>query len=635
MKKVIYSLVIVLALGLMGCDHETKTAKSLNNSDFVIVDHGKMSFYDAETQKLTPYETETDSVINLLFTDYDHLYYTVSKDQNLSLKMLDLSQAAAEPTLCADWNVKLNDVIDFMFGKVSNIYLDIEGGNIIIYSIDPEDVMMWPLAYNLESGKVRRLNDDESFSLSIFEHNFDDSHFYTEYRHFYYVSPEGKACLNDKLNLKAYFTDVDELDEVEFTPIAMSPDGKRVVYSAAVYWGEGWGCYCVADVDGKSQLLMSDTDIWQGRPEWIANGSLVYVGKAQLPESDPEYDADYNTTTPCIHLLDAQNNIVAVGLGEIFATRPLETRLKDKEEQVGFEGCDVATLDNGKLIFYNSTAGTFVPDVLEKDSVINGVFVEDVFYYTVAIGNHLYLKEQEMTDYEPTPRMVTDWDLQLDDCVSQTYGKASGLYWMPKFQCIRINHTFSWDAYDFYDANFYFIEKGVKQKGYGKAVKRDDCYYNDPQRESDWEKFVEENSNYYYTVGGRVCVSDKIDFKSYVSDPEYYSEPEFVFYSIDPTRQFVAYAALIEWGDLGHGPLCMASLDGKMQVAFDGTDASDLSWGWMSDGSLLYVGVEPRPADDPEYDPEWNTTKPCVIIVYPDGTSEVFSHSTDFIVKGN
>lgn len=494
--------------------------------------------------------------------------------------------------------------------------------------------MMWPLAYNLETGKVRRLNDDESFSLSIFEHNFDDSHFYTENRQFYYVTPEGKACLNDKLNLSDYFGDEDELEEVEFAPLTMSSDGNSVAYSAAVYWGEGWGCYCVADVDGESQLLLKDTDIWDGRPEWIANGSLVYIGKAPLPENDPEYHAEYNNTQPCIYLLDPQKNTIAVGIGQIFAARPLETKLKDKVEQEGFEGCDVAILDNGTLTFYNSSTKAFVPDLLEKDSVINGVFVEDVFYYTVAIGNHLYLKEQEMTDYEPTPRMVTDWDLQLDDCVSQTYGKASGLYWMPKFQCIRINHTFSWDSYDFYDANFYFYEEGVKQNGYGKVVNREDCYYYESGAESDREKFDEANNNYYYTVGGRVCVSDKIDFKSYVSDPEYYSDPEFVFYSIDPTRQYVAYAALIEWGDLGHGPLCMASLDGKVQVAFDGTDAADLSWGWMSDGSLLYVGMEPRPADDPEYDPEWNTTKPCVIIVYPDGTSEVFSHSTDFIVKG-
>ena len=130
-----------------------------------------------------------------------------------------------------------------------------------------------------------------------------------------------------------------------------------------------------------------------------------------------------------------------------------------------------------------------------------------------------------------------------------------------------------------------------------------------------------------------VGISDQINFKDFVSDPEYYSEPEFEFRSIDPTRRFAAYAAYIEWGDLGHGPLCIASLDGKKQMALKGTDVADLTFGWLPDGSLLYIGAEPRPADDPEYDAEWNNTKPCIMIVRPDGTQEVFSHDSDFVVR--
>ena len=95
----------------------------------------------------------------------------------------------------------------------------------------------------------------------------------------------------------------------------------------------------------------------------------------------------------------------------------------------------------------------------------------------------------------------------------------------------------------------------------------------------------------------------------------------------------MAYCTLVEWGDLGHGPLCMSSLDGKVQVAFEGTDAADLTWGWLPDGSLLYVGEEPRPTDDPHYNAEWNNTKPCIKIVHPDGTEEVLSHACDFVVS--
>ena len=79
------------------------------------------------------------------------------------------------------------------------------------------------------------------------------------------------------------------------------------------------------------------------------------------------------------------------------------------------------------------------------------------------------------------------------------------------------------------------------------------------------------------------------------------------------------WSTYIEWGDLGHGPLCIASLDGKMQKALEGTDAADLTYGWLPNGSLLYVGVE--------------GDQPCIIIVRPDGTSGVFARSSDFVVR--
>ena len=92
----------VLTLFVMSCNRD-----KVSDADLVVVDHGNMSFYDVEAQKLIPYEKETDSVLNLLFDDNSHLYYTVTKGDNLLLKMVDMNQSSPTPKECAYWNMGL------------------------------------------------------------------------------------------------------------------------------------------------------------------------------------------------------------------------------------------------------------------------------------------------------------------------------------------------------------------------------------------------------------------------------------------------------------------------------------------------------------------------------------------------
>ena len=635
MKKTILFLVAVMALVTVGCKRTPK-GSSAKEADIVIIDHGQMAFYDLETKKLTPFEKETDSVINLLFDDNNHLYYTVSKNQNLSLKMIDMNEASPDPKKCADWNMTLMNSLDEMSGKPSGMFWDKNNENIITYKTDYEEFTFTTLLYNVKTGKVRAAaEDEEDLYYYDFSKDFDQDHYYYEGEKFYHVTPEGKFCLTDQLHFDDVF-DEDELDGLEFISESLSPDGQRMLFEACVIWGDGWGHYCVSTIDGTSQTLFDDSDIWDLTPKWLPDGSLVYVGQAPRPKDDPEYEEDWNTTQPCIKIVDPQMNATTISLGEIFAIKPCGETKKNDIQQGNLEGCDVALLDNGKVTFYNSTTGEFVPFVAETDSVINGVFIYGSdFYYTVVIGDELYLKEIYMSEYSSQPSMRTDWDLQLYDCVSETYGKASPLAWIPAYDRIGIYYNFSWDYYNFADIRFYSLYENVKLDGWSEDELESDVYDEKYlQLYEDMESFSTANNNYYYTTGtGEACISDQIDFKQYASDPDYYEDPEFALLSIDPTRKSAVYVALIEWGDLGHGPLCYATLDGKVQLAFDDADAADLSYGWLKDGSLLYVGAEPRPATDPEYNEDWNTTRPCIKIVKPDGTVEVFSHATDFVVS--
>ena len=278
MKKTILLLVAVMALGLASCDR--KPHVNASDADMVIVDNGKLAFYDMEAKKLSYYEKETDSVINLLFDENNHLYYTVSKPQGLSLMMLDMSQTSPEPKVCADWGMTLEESVEEMSGDASCIYWDKGRENIFINKTDFEDYTFSIVLYNPTTGKVRTLSDEEIRDLYGFKYDFDPSHFYSDNNKFYYVTQEGKTCLNDKIDYNKFFQESDEVDVLEFDPETMSPDGKRLIYDAEVYWGEGWGCYCVANLDGTAQDLLLDSNIWDLVPQWLSDGSFVYVGKA-------------------------------------------------------------------------------------------------------------------------------------------------------------------------------------------------------------------------------------------------------------------------------------------------------------------------------------------------------------------
>ena len=634
MKKGVIYFLFFLVLGLTGCNNKLRDA---SNVDAVLLNQGKLSFYHLKSQKLIPYEKETDSVINMLFDDHNHLYYTVSNNRQLSLKMLDMNQHRPEPKFCADWNTSLDLVYDDAMDRVLELVFDKAGENIYLYRMDPLMGYMTPVVYNIGSRSVREVGEDEEYQLRYDTPNCNTSRCFTENQLFYYVTPEGKCCLNDKIHFEAYFENEDERRDLEFLPLSLSPDGKAMVYSAVVYWGEGWGYYCVANLDGSMQTLLGSTDIWDDDPQWLDDTTLIFVENVEIPMSDPAYDPEGPVSRPSIVTFDTRNNrFNTVSLGSAFAVRPSLMPERKEMQQTNLEGCDVAIFDHGKVTFYNSESDMFVPYVVDDDSIVNGVFVDDyAFYYTVNVGDGLYLKQIYLGEYV-LPVMVTDWDLALNDCVSETYGKVSPLVWIKATDRIGISHNFSWDFYDFSDIRFYDMEKKTKLNGWREGEEEEAESYDEESQQfnGDYKDFVVMDGRFYYDGDGReTCLSDKINFMDYVSDPEYFSEQEFELCSIDPTRRLVAYVAYLEWGDLGHGPLCVASLDGKMQLALGDTDAADLSFGWLSNGSLLFVGRESRPANDPDYDPEWNNTKPCVKIVRPDGTIDVFAHAEDFVVK--
>ena len=640
MKKTLYFLLVLFALATMGCDRKPKPTEKqyvseFDAADMVILDHGDLQFYNAEKQTLTLYEPETDSVVNATYDENNHLYYTVLKDQHLELKWIDLNEKDPQPQHAADWNLTIDQVMNHMTNVVSDLSFDDSQKNVMIWTYTSEESFGFDkvLSYNIDTKQTKALVEDEMWNISFATNFTDKEDFYTDSANrLYHVTPQGQFCLNDKINFSQWFNE-DEVNDVECVVESVSPDLKKVVYSAVLYWGEGWGYYCVADGDGSHQRVLEDSDIWTMAPRWLPDGSLVYVVHVPLATDDPDYVELDHYQDDFIRILTPDGELKTLATSASFAVKPFGFyRTKNK---VDILGSDLVILDHGKMVFFNSSTNVFTPFEAEKDSVVNGYFVDDeLYYYTVAIGDELYLKRLYLPVTYPVPEMLSPWNLKLDDCISETYGEIAKLFFLSQHYYIGINYHFNWDFYSFDKTRYYDV--GMRKlKEESPEEDETDSYDEDFLAwDEDVELFVAEDGQYYYHEDGRkFCLTDKMDFSAYSEeelDPE---EREFDFNSIDPLRKSVIFVTLLEWGDLGHGPLCFASMDGATQVSLNDTDAADLKAGWLQDGSLVYVGTEPRPTDDPDYDAEYNNTRPCIKRVAPDGTVSFFYVADSFITK--
>lgn len=429
MKRTIFIMMAAVALGFMGCDRQTNAIQSV---DMVVLKHGQIQLYDHASKQLVPYEAETDSVVNIAFDNNNHLFYTTANQQDLKLKMIDLTNKNSKPTLCADWQLTLRQVTDDMWGTGACLLAtDKDRNNLYIMSQSPYEENIDVECYNIASGKAGTMSSSEYWENYDGVDRYGSDLFYNGDGSLYYVTPEGKYCLTDQIDFMALFDYEDCMKYLHFYPLDLSPDDKQVVIKANCEWGElDYGYHCLATLDGKQQSVLTDSDLQSFYPEWLSDGSLVYVGQEPRPQDDPYYDAEWNVTRHCIKILAPDGTAsVLVSDAEEFYFNPKSAHVTVlPEEQAPLKGCDKVSFDNGKVTFCNSSTNESIPFDAEKNYVINGVFYHDYgFLYTVAIGDELYLKEIGIEEYPTRPEMRGDWGLKLGDCYSESCDKTASM----------------------------------------------------------------------------------------------------------------------------------------------------------------------------------------------------------------
>ncbi len=259
---------------------------------------------------------------------------------------------------------------------------------------------------------------------------------------------------------------------------------------------------------------------------------------------------------------------------------------------IALKDCNLAFTSTSDMVFLaNADSNAVAPFDVEKDTVFNYVFVTDLnrFYYTVKTNNTLKLRYIDFNDETVVPHDVIDWGKTPQDCFSETDGLPAKLIY--KNNSLYIACDFDWDSYNFSRAMVYDLTTNTLRKS--KLTNNSNEYMDliTSNNDEGSDSFSMQNQQYYYKMNGKkVCLSDKIDFNSLVSDPDYAEPREFFYPAISPDGKRVCYGVMVEMGDLGHGPYCIANLDGSGQKALKGTDLSNsYKPKWTESGSLVFI----------------------------------------------
>jgi hypothetical protein len=267
----------------------------------------------------------------------------------------------------------------------------------------------------------------------------------------------------------------------------------------------------------------------------------------------------------------------------------------EKPAIITYTQCPLAYLVDGELYFYNIDDNKKVKFVEESGAILNFTFDTEgkYLYYNVEREGALWLKLADISGSKVTPQWVADWKLKKGDCISETYGEMSPLFYYKGDLIIR--HNFNWDSYDFNKMAIYSIaNKNITQKGfdYDFIIKiSGELSFNKAQ-----QYFQTMDENLYYTRNNKkVCLSDKLDFKVLKNkeSEEYWVETEFNSYTLSPDETKILYGTMIEMGDLGHGPYSIANANGSSQMILVGTDiAGSKKPVWLKNNNVVFFDNE-------------------------------------------
>ncbi len=264
----------------------------------------------------------------------------------------------------------------------------------------------------------------------------------------------------------------------------------------------------------------------------------------------------------------------------------------EKRSDISYTQCPLAYLVEGVLYFHNFENNEKVKFTEEPETIFNFTFNPEgsTLYYSVERDGSLWLKIADISESTITPQWVSDWKLKKDECISDTDREMSPLFYYKGDLIIR--HNFNWDYYDFYSMKIYSIaKKNIIQKEFDYDFIQKISGELSSNKAAQF--FQTNDENLYYTRNNKkVCLSDKLDFKVLRSEgnEDYWEETSFNSFVLSPDETKILYGTMIEMGDLGHGPYCIANADGSNQMILVGTDiAGSKKPVWLKNNNVVFI----------------------------------------------
>lgn len=256
-------------------------------------------------------------------------------------------------------------------------------------------------------------------------------------------------------------------------------------------------------------------------------------------------------------------------------------------------------LIDGELFFYNLVDNKKTKFIEETEAIFNYTFDAEgkVMYYNVERDNSLWLKSVDISESKITPQWLINWNVKKNNCITDTYQEISPLLYHKGE--LLMKHNFSWQEYDFERVAIYSIAN--------KKITRHPAFNFDMQRYTkevsykEKEKYFDPDDQqlYYILNNKKICLTDKLDFKSLVDEDDYDEEDSFSPYYMDitfsPDKTKILIGTAIAFGDLSHGPFSIVNSNGSNQMMLKETDVASLAVPvWLKNNNVAFTDKEDK-----------------------------------------
>lgn len=269
-----------------------------------------------------------------------------------------------------------------------------------------------------------------------------------------------------------------------------------------------------------------------------------------------------------------------------------EDTIEDIIADIVYTQYPLAFLSDGELYFCSFEDDKKMKFVEETEPILNFTFDAEgkILYYNVERDNSLWLKSVDISISNQSPEWVIDWKFKKDECISETYGEASPLLYHKGE--LLIEHKFSWDFYGFESMTIYSIANNKitpKESNYSLIQKFSGVVSFDKIQH--YFKTTKQQL-YYMRNNANVCLTDNLDFKvlRQKENEDFWVDTEYTNYFLSPDEKKIIFGAVLEIGDLGHGPYCVANVDGSHQMLLKNTDiACSKRPIWLKNNRVAFV----------------------------------------------